>query len=122
MADENLDVSSESSPESSESAETSQATTQPAQQQTQTQEPPFHQHPRFREITSQNRQLKEQLAQVVRQQAAMAQHLQRQQNQNPDAPMSAEDRQKYAEAAQALRRVLQQDPELQRLLMLAQRA
>jgi hypothetical protein len=111
------DVSPDSSPEPTEPEASSQATEQPANQAP---EPPFHQHPRFREITTQNRQLKEQLAQVVARQQQMHQQMQRQQN--PDAPMSAEDRVKYAEAAKVLRTVLQQDPELARLLQLAQRA
>jgi hypothetical protein len=94
-------------------ADSSQATTQPAQQ-TQTPEPPFHQHPRFRELTSQNRELKQQIAQL----SQAMQRFQQTQAQ-PGQPRSPEEQWQRQQAIQALKQLLGEDPELKNILELA---
>lgn len=107
-------ISAESSTASDSSADTSQATVQPAQTQQQTQDQlPFHTHPRFKELTSSNRDLKGTVAQLQR----TISDLQRAQMQSRSGDgMNDDERRQYGEAAAALRKVLSADPELARLL------
>lgn len=117
--DAQVDSSSTSEPASSSapapSTPDSQAQPDPAQQQQQAPQVPFHQHPRFREITSQNRELRNTVQQLTQR---LNQIEQRTQNQGG---ASQQDQREYLEAAQALRKVMQADPELASMLELTKR-
>jgi len=112
MSGEIVDAAADSSTATTDNAETSQATSQPAQP-AQPAEPPFHQHPRFRELTTSNRELKQQIAQLTQR----MQHTQQQ-----GQPMAPEEAQQYQQAAAALKRLIAQDPELAGILRLAKDA
>jgi len=114
MPDEVMDAQVDSSPTTTtEPADsTSQATTTPAQP-AQPAEPPFHQHPRFRELTTANREMKQQIAQLMQAQ---------QRSQQQGQPMAPEEAQQYQQAAAALKRLISQDPELAGILRLAKEA
>lgn len=105
-------ISAESSTATESPADTSQATTQPAQQPTQDQAP-FHLHPRFKELTSSNKSLKDTVGQLQR----TIGELQRAQAQARSGDGQTDDeRRQFGDAAVALRKVLAADPELARLL------
>src|SRR5882724_4992569 len=107
-------ISAESSAASESTADTSQATQQPAQTQQQTQDQlPFHTHPRFKELTSSNKSLKDTVGQLQR----TIGELQRAQAQaRSGGGMTDDERRQFGDAAVALRKVLAADPELARLL------
>ena len=69
-------------------------------------QPPFHLHPRFRELTTENRTLKESIT------ALNTRLAQIEQRSAQPGTLSAEERQQYAEAASALKRIFEADPEL----------
>jgi hypothetical protein len=84
---------------------TQPAATEQAQQTTPTPEPPFHQHPRFREITSQNRELRQQVQQLTQ---WAQQQMQRQQQSASQPGLSKEE----TEALTVLKKLMKADPEL----------
>jgi hypothetical protein len=106
-----------SSPGSEPSTTPSPGTSAPdhGQEPQQQQQVPFHQHPRFREITSQNRELRSTVAQLQSRLNAIEQRAQSQGGATP------QQQQEYADAAAALRKVMAADPELAELLQLRQR-
>jgi hypothetical protein len=74
---------------------------------------PFHEHPRFRELTTANREMKAQIA-------ALTQRMQ--QTQQQGQPMAPEEAQQYQQAAAALKRLIGNDPELRGIFDLLKQA
>jgi hypothetical protein len=110
MSDD-LDVSVDSSSTPDTSVTTDPAPTTP--ETPRPQEPaPFHQHPRFRELTTQNRELRSTVSQL----SNRLNQLERTAQQHGGA--TAGEQREYAEAAAALKRVIAADPELAELMEL----
>lgn len=72
---------------------------------------PFHQHPRFRALTAENRDLKQAVTTLTQQMRASEQRSQQQ-----PGGLTPDQQAQYRDAAQALRLVMQADPELAALL------
>ena len=102
MSSEIVDAAADSSSAQTTEPEvtTDQAPTQPVQ----TPEPPFHQHPRFRELTTANREMKQQIAQL------MERDRQRQLQQSQPGQPVLNDQER--EAITVLKKLMQSDPEL----------
>ena len=118
MPDEVLtDVTAESSPATETTGQPAPAgaenTEQPAGQP-QEKLAPFHTHPRFQQVIRENQQLKQAVGQLGQQMQALQQKSQQQGGLSPD------EQQQYTQAAQALRKVIEADPELKELLGLKQ--
>ena len=72
---------------------------------------PFHQHPRFQQVTRENRELKQAVGTLTQRLQTLEQRSQQQPN-----GLTPEQQTQYRDAAQALRAVMQADPELARLI------
>lgn len=89
-----------------------------AQQQQQTKEPPFHEHPRFKEVIGQNRIYKQQIETLARELQALKAAAQP----KPGADRAPEDQFQRSQAAAALKELIGEDPDLKALLTLAKMA
>jgi hypothetical protein len=112
MEDVTQDVSVDSSTTSDSVDTSAQATTAPAPSTAPDRPAPFHEHPRFRELTSQNRSLKEQVAQMSQRVNQLERLSSRADSQGG---LTQEEQAQYRDAATALKRIFAADPELAQL-------
>lgn len=117
MEDFANDVAAESSPAGSQSEPSSQGTStpDPAQAGAQQQQQPFHTHPRFRALIEENRGLKATVGSLNQRLGQLESLSARAQAQGG---MTQEEAAQYREAATALKKIIQNDPELAQLLQL----
>lgn len=112
--DQDLDAVADSSPASQEPSPSAPAPSSPEPPGSDPGKlPPFHTHPRFRELVGENRTLKEtvgQLSQRIEQLEAL------QQQAATQGGLTVDEQRQYAEAATALKRIFALDPELRSLL------